>query len=84
MEAAILRGLGVKAGVPDILIFNPIGPEFEFVGLALELKAPKGRTTDAQHDWHSALRLRHWRVEVVDNIDAALRLFLECGYLRRR
>jgi hypothetical protein len=42
VEAAIMKGFGVKAGVPDIIAIRD-GRAF-----ALELKAPGGRLTPAQ------------------------------------
>jgi len=37
IEAAIFKGLGVKAGFPDLFIFRATG---KYHGLAIELKAP--------------------------------------------
>ena len=48
VEAAILKGMGVKAGVPDIIAIK--GGQC----YALELKAPGGRLTPAQRDAHAA------------------------------
>jgi len=42
VEAAILRGLGVKPGTPDVIAFHR-GKVF-----AIELKSERGRTTDSQ------------------------------------
>ena len=42
VEAAILKGLGVVAGVPDVIAIHN-GRVF-----AMELKAPGGRATDKQ------------------------------------
>src|SRR5690242_13337567 len=42
VEAARFKGLGVKAGVPDLLFF------YQSKLFALELKAEKGRITEAQ------------------------------------
>jgi hypothetical protein len=44
IEAAIFKGLGVKAGVSDLILFHA-GKFF-----ALELKTETGRTTDAQRN----------------------------------
>src|SRR6185312_11840898 len=67
IEAAILKGLGVTAGVPDVIAIKG--------GRAhcLELKAPGGRLTDAQKTVHDALRAAGASVAVADNIDTALR-----------
>lgn len=73
--AAKLKRMGVRAGVPDILmpIVNaaPIGGEF-FVGLAIELKAGKNTTTEEQDAWLECLQLNGWSAYTVyDWVDAA-------------
>lgn len=69
-EAARLKGLGVRAGVPDVIIPVPhhLGC---FCGLALELKSPKGITSDAQSEWLDRLIEYGWRAEVVRSFDEA-------------
>ena len=60
IESKILMGQGVKAGVPDYLLFLRAG---EFVGLALELKAPRphGRNPSAaQYAWLKHLTAEGW------------------------
>jgi len=63
-----LRAKGVKAGVPDILIFEPW-----FVlgviccngsGIAIELKSKAGRVDAEQQKWLTSLGHRGWRVAV--------------------
>jgi len=49
VEAAILKGMGVRAGVPDIIAIK--GGQC----YALELKASDGRLTPVQRDAHAAL-----------------------------
>lgn len=73
--AAKLKRMGVRAGVPDILMpitnATPIGGEF-FVGLAIELKAGKNTVTDEQGAWLECLQLNGWCTHVVyDWVDAA-------------
>jgi hypothetical protein len=50
IEAAILKGLGVRAGVPDVMAVKD-GRTY-----ALEIKSPGGRLTAAQNAAHAALR----------------------------
>lgn len=69
-EAARLKGQGVMAGVPDVLILAP-HPLGCFIGLALEFKAPKGRITEAQQGWLDRLVTYGWRAEVVRSFDEA-------------
>jgi len=47
-EAAILNGMGVKAGVSDLLF---LAPAWGYSGLALELKAPGESPTKLQMDF---------------------------------
>lgn len=53
-EASILKGMGVKAGCPDILIMWPIGKS-----AFIELKAPdsKGRLSESQKTFHEKLKI---------------------------
>lgn len=83
--AALKRG-GVKAGVPDVLIFTP-PPSGVGVGLAIELKRPregarpKGRISDHQRIWLEALRATGWRAEVAYGYDHALEILTAAGYV---
>jgi hypothetical protein len=67
IEAAILKGLGVVAGVPDIMVIKG-GKAY-----GLELKAPGGQLSEAQRAAHEALRTAGAEVATVDNLDDALR-----------
>jgi hypothetical protein len=66
IEAAIFKGLGVRRGAPDLLIV------IDGRACFLELKAPGGRVTAAQHECHAALRAAGAEVVVATDIDAAL------------
>lgn len=63
-EASIMKGLGVMAGVPDLLILGKNGR----VGFT-ELKAPKGRASDAQLDWEAWLKKHGYAHAYVRNLD---------------
>jgi hypothetical protein len=67
IEAKILKGLGVTAGVPDIIAIRDGRAFF------LELKAPGGRLSPAQIAAHSLLASAGAQVATADNLDAALR-----------
>jgi hypothetical protein len=67
IEAKILKGQGVVAGVPDIVAIKD-GRTY-----GLELKAPGGRLSPSQIAAHSLLISAGAMVAVADNIDAALR-----------
>jgi hypothetical protein len=81
IEAAIFKGLGVKPGVPDLLIFDP-PPRFpDYVGVALELKREKGgRLSDEQAEWLEKLRLRGWMAEHHAGSNAAIDWLESLGF----
>jgi len=66
IEAAILKGLGVRPGVPDVIAIKA-GRTY-----ALELKTPDRRVTEAQRAAHAALRAAGAAVAVVYGLDAAI------------
>jgi VRR-NUC domain len=66
IEAAILKGLGVRPGVPDVIAIKA-GRAY-----AIELKAPGGRVTEAQRSAHAALRAAGAAVAVAHGLDAAI------------
>ena len=68
IEAKIFKALGVVAGAPDLLIVADGRAYF------LELKAPRGRISPAQHECHEALRKAGATVAVASDIDQALEL----------
>ena len=77
-EAAILRGLGVVAGVPDVIAIHN-GHCF-----VLELKASGGRTTDKQLATIAALRETGAFTAVAEGLDRALAVLEGWGLLRGR
>lgn len=62
IEAAILKGLGVRPGVPDVIAIKA-GRTY-----AIELKASGGRVTEAQRAAHAALRAAGATVAVAYDI----------------
>jgi hypothetical protein len=66
IEAAILKGLGVRPGVPDVIAIKA-GQAY-----AIELKAPGGRMTEAQREAHAALRAAGAAVVVAYGLDDAI------------
>ena len=72
-EAARLKRMGVKAGIPDVLIFEPVvhtvsGSVTGF-GLALELKIKPNRPTPEQIATLAALHERGWGMRVCYSMD---------------
>ena len=76
---ALMKSMGAKAGVPDVLIFDTPGmPGWYRCGLAIELKVGKNKPTPAQLKWHEDLRGCGWRVEVCRTVDEVLAVLREC------
>ena len=65
-QAKRMKAAGYLAGVPDMLFFEPRG---EHVGLAIELKAKRGRVSAAQRDAIRRLNDRGWRAVVCTGFD---------------
>jgi hypothetical protein len=76
VEAAILKGMGVRAGVPDIVAIKG-GKCY-----ALELKASGGRLTSVQCDAHAALDAAGATVAVAYGLDDALARLEAWGLVR--
>jgi hypothetical protein len=76
IEGAILKGLGVRAGVPDLIAVKD-GRTY-----ALEIKRPGGRLTAVQNAAHAALRAAGAEVAVAYGIDAAIAVCEDWGLLR--
>jgi len=76
VEAAILKGLGVVAGVPDVFAVHN-GRCF-----ALELKAEGDRVTDKQFETMDALREAGAFTCIAEGLDRALAVLESWGLLR--
>jgi len=89
-EAAKLRKMGTRQGVPDLLLPKPMWRKTEkgvdltaYSGLALELKSPTGRLRPTQAWWLQRLRDQGWAVAVAWTFDEArtiLRDYLSGAY----
>jgi hypothetical protein len=78
IEAAILKGLGVRAGVPDVIAIK------DGRAYALELKPSGGRLTAAQNAAHAALRAVGATVVTCFALDDAVAQLERWGLLRGR
>jgi hypothetical protein len=77
VEGAIFKGLGVKRGVPDLVILYS-GQIF-----GLEFKSAKGRVSPAQRQAMNAMEVAGARTSIAASVDEAL-VTLECwGVIRR-
>ena len=59
-QAKRMKAAGYLRGVPDLLFFEA---RDGFHGLAIELKAPKGRISPIQREQVEEFRIRGWRAE---------------------
>jgi hypothetical protein len=75
VEAAIMSGLGVVAGMPDLCILHNGRAFF------LELKADGGRLSPIQKECHERLRQAGAVVMTADGIDAAVSALQNIGIL---
>jgi hypothetical protein len=78
VEAAIMAGLGLHAGTPDIVIIR------DGHAYALELKAPGGRLSEAQISAQEALRAAGAAVATCYGLDAAIKQLEDWQLLRGR
>ena len=76
IEASILKGLGVKAGVPDVIVC------FRGNFFGLELKADGGRPTDKQLEAVDNIRDAGGFACVCEGLDRALKCLETWGILR--
>ncbi len=82
-ERMKLAGLGVKPGVPDVMIFSqPYAPgdakDWDKAGLAIELKIKPNKTTPAQDKWLADLEAEGWRTATCYDIDEVIAIVNDC------
>lgn len=78
--AGKLKAQGVKAGVPDVLIFTHFWFELhEYSGLAIELKRVKvGQVSVDQERWLASLALKGWHTATCYGAESAIELVKRC------
>jgi hypothetical protein len=76
VEAARLKGLGVRPGVPDVIAFHR-GQVY-----AIELKTEGGRATDTQRQAIEDIRAAGGHAQVCHGLDQALAILEGWGLLR--
>ena len=84
VTAGRLKAMGVRAGVPDVLmpcVVYDCDADAEYVGLAIELKRAdrSNHASDSQADWLTWLDSQHWRCVVCYGADEAIDVI--CEYL---
>lgn len=83
LEARIMKGLGVRAGVPDILLpCRGRGMYQSYIGFAMELKSEKGRLSEGQEEWRDRLVGAGWYWTLQRDFDGARREI--CNYLEMK
>lgn len=80
---AKLKKLGLKSGVPDVIILDE-PPNFPGAkGAAIELKRKKyGRLSENQLVWIQLFQFFKWKVKVCHGIDEAIDQLKEWGYMK--
>ena len=76
IEAAIFKGLGVRAGVSDVIAVH------QSKVFALELKAPGGKPTEAQLEFLSDISRAGGHTAIATGLDQALSVLEGWGLLR--
>ncbi len=76
-EGGILKALGVRAGLPDLIIF------YRAQIFGLELKASYGRLSPAQRQTLNDMEVAGARTHIAHSLDEAL-VTLECWGVMRR
>lgn len=80
----MLKQMGLKAGVPDIIIIDPPPAMPELRGAALELKRTRGTASAAQKEWIAAFDERGWAAAITKGLEASIAKLQEWGYLPTR
>lgn len=78
-----LKDAGVKAGVPDILIFTPPPSSPRARGVAIELKRrnrAKVSVSKSQKEWLAALESEGWVTSVAYGAQHAVEILRSLGY----
>lgn len=81
IEARKLKRMGIKAGVPDVLIFRPCWtPAGRYIhGLAIELKAGKNKLEPSQKDWRGKLVAKGWVWQECRSLDDVIDTLKKAG-----
>lgn len=71
--AALLKAEGMRSGIPDVIIDEPVGA---YHGLRIEFKTRVGRLTPQQRDVIEAMRFRGYYVCICRSADEAYRAWI--------
>jgi hypothetical protein len=70
LEAAIMSGLGVVAGIPDLVVISPTTARAHMI----EVKAPNGRLSPAQREFRDRAEASGIPYAEVRSLDEAIRV----------
>jgi hypothetical protein len=73
-EGSINKSMGVQAGVPDLVVTNPVPGRPEIRGVAIELKVEGRKPSKAQRAVLETLRSHGWLCYVCQGADRAKRV----------
>lgn len=71
IEAAIMKGEGVTAGVADMLLLHP---NAQYHGLCIEFKTPTGRQSESQKTFERNVERHGYRYEIIRSLDEFVKL----------
>lgn len=77
---AKLKKAGMKAGIPDVIIFNQPTNfiNHDIIGLCIELKVGKNDLTDSQKEWRDKLNRNGWAFRVAYGLSDVMNILAEC------
>lgn len=75
IEASIMKGEGVTAGVADIILLHP---NTAYHALCIEFKTPKGRQQDSQRKWQKAVESNGYKYAIIRSFNEFRELI--CNY----
>lgn len=79
-----LKAMGMRAGLPDVLVFDIPPAARQYSGVAIELKRRVGgRVSKTQETWLRQLDERGWYTRVCQGADEAIEVLERLGYGRR-
>ena len=79
-QAEWAKQMGLKSGVPDLLIFTPPPKLPGKIGFALEIKTERGRMTPNQKIWADMLKQSGWHTAAPRGFDATIAELVRVGY----
>lgn len=73
-RGALLRGMGVTAGVADLIYFRANANHH---GLCIEMKTPKGRQRESQQAWQQAVEAQGYLYAICRSLDDFAKIMIK-------